>query len=104
MHDIAAPIPIRVLARILGLRDEHLPRLVELADKMLVDTEPEYVGDRAYEGERDEDRYFALRKPVGAELCALGREYYADRRAAPPRRRAVADRERPPRRLPALRA
>ena len=47
VHDIAAPIPIRVLARILGLRDEHLPRLVELADKMLVDTEPEYVGDRA---------------------------------------------------------
>ena len=83
VHDIAAPIPIRVLARILGLRDEHLPRLVELADKMLVDTEPEYVGDRAYEGERDEDRYLPFGSPWAAELCALGREYYADRRAAP---------------------
>ena len=83
VHDIAAPIPIRVLARILGLRDEHLPRLVELADKMLVDTEPEYVGERAYEGEREEDRYLPFGSPWAAELCALGREYYADRRAAP---------------------
>lgn len=83
VHDIAAPIPIRVLARILGLEDEHLPRLVELGDKMLVDTEPEYVGELAFQGERDEDRYLPFGSPFAAELCALGREYYGDRRAQP---------------------
>jgi cytochrome P450 len=83
VHDVAAPIPIRVLARILGLADEHLPRLVELGDKLLVDTEPDYVGERAFEGERPEDRYKPFGSPWAEELCALGREYYGDRRAHP---------------------
>lgn len=83
VHDIAAPIPIRVLARILGLADEHLPRLVELGDKLLVDTEPDYVGELAYQGEREEDRYLPFGSPWAEELCALGRGYYADRRAHP---------------------
>jgi cytochrome P450 len=83
VHEIAAPIPIRVLARILGLKDEHLPRLVELGDKMLVDTEPEYVGELAYHGEREEDRYLPFGSPFAEELCALGREYYGERRAHP---------------------
>jgi cytochrome P450 len=83
VHDVAAPIPIRVLAQVLGLSDEHLPRLVELGDKMLVDTEPDYVGARAFEGERPEDRYLPFGSPWAEELCALGREYYGDRRAHP---------------------
>jgi cytochrome P450 len=83
VHDIAAPIPIRVLARILGLSDEHLPRLVELGDKLLVDTEPDYVGELAFTGERDEDRYLPFGSPWAEELCALGRGYYAERRAHP---------------------
>lgn len=83
VHDIAAPIPIRVLARILGLESEHLPRLVELGDKLLVDTEPDYVGELAFAGEREEDRYLPFGSPWAEELCALGRGYYADRRAHP---------------------
>jgi cytochrome P450 len=83
VHEIAAPIPIRVLGRILGLDDEHLSRLVELGDRMLVDTEPEYVGERAFQGEREEDRYLPFGSPWAEELCALGREYYDERRAHP---------------------
>lgn len=83
VHEVAAPIPIRVLARLLGLSDEHLPRLVELGDKLLVDTEPDFVGERAFEDERPEDRYLPFGSPWAEELCALGREYYADRRAEP---------------------
>ncbi len=83
VHDVAAPIPIRVLGRILGLSDEHLPRLVELGDRMLVDTEPEYVGELAFAGERPEDRYLPFGSPWAEELCALGREYYGERREHP---------------------
>jgi len=83
VHEVAAPIPIRVLAKLLGLSDEHLPRLVELGDKLLVDTEPDFVGERAFEGERPEDRHLPFGSPWAEELCALGREYYADRRAHP---------------------
>src|SRR5215218_2844835 len=35
--ELAAPIPIRVLARVMGLPEETLPRLVELGDRLLVD-------------------------------------------------------------------
>ena len=83
VHEIAAPIPIRVLARILGLEDEHLPRLVELGDRLLVDTEPDYVGELAFRGERPEDRYLPFGSPWAEELCALGRQYYETRRETP---------------------
>ncbi len=83
VHELAAPIPIRVLARLLGLPDEQLPRLIELGDRLLVDTDPEIVGDAAYHGERPEDRYKPFGSPWADELCALGRDHYAERRAQP---------------------
>ncbi|MGH2856833.1 MAG: cytochrome P450 [Solirubrobacteraceae bacterium] len=83
VHELAAPIPIRVLAHILGLPDEDLPQLIALGDRLLVDTEPEYVGDLAFGQERPEDRYRPFGSPWAQELCAIGRGYYADRRECP---------------------
>lgn len=82
-HDVAAPIPIRVLAHGLGLPDEILPQLVELGDRLLIDTEPEFVGELAFEREREEDRYKPFGSPWAEELCSIGRAFYADRRAWP---------------------
>lgn len=81
--ELAAPIPIRVLAHVLGLPEEILPRLIELGDRLLVDTEPEFVGELAFAGEREQDRYKPFGSPWAEELCAIGRAYYADRRACP---------------------
>ncbi|MGH2893238.1 MAG: cytochrome P450, partial [Solirubrobacteraceae bacterium] len=83
VEELAAPIPIRVLAHMLGLPEEQLPRLIELGDRLLVDTDPEIVGDAAYHGERPEDRYKPFGSPWADELCALGRDHYAQRRAQP---------------------
>jgi cytochrome P450 len=83
IEELAAPIPIRVLGHLLGLPEELLPRLVELGDRLLVDTEPDFVGDAAYRGERPEDRYKPFGSPWADELCGLGRQFYADRRAEP---------------------
>jgi cytochrome P450 len=83
VEGLAAPIPIRVLSKLLGLPDELLPRFVELGDRLLVDTDPEIVGDAAYQGERPEDRYKPFGSPWAEELCALGRQFYADRRTEP---------------------
>ena len=83
VHELAAPIPIRVLGRVLGLPDEVLPQLVALGDRLLVDTDPEYVGEHAFSGELEEHRYKPFGSPWADELCALGRAYYADRRACP---------------------
>ena len=83
VHELAAPIPIRVLAHILGLPEEILPHLIDLGDRLLVDTDPEYVGEHAYVGECDEYRYKPFGSPWADELCAIGREFYANRRTCP---------------------
>jgi cytochrome P450 len=83
VHELAAPIPIRVLGEILGLPDEQLPMLIHLGDRLLVDTDPDIVGELAYTGERDEDRYKPFGSPWAEELCALGRAHYAERRECP---------------------
>jgi cytochrome P450 len=83
VHELAAPIPIRVLAHVLGLSDEDLPRLIELGDRLLVDTDPDYVGDLAFAHEREEDRFKPFGSPWAEELCTIGRRYYADRRDCP---------------------
>ncbi|HKO26752.1 MAG TPA: cytochrome P450 [Solirubrobacteraceae bacterium] len=83
VHELAAPIPIRVLAHVLGLPEEILPRLIKLGDRLLVDTDPEYVGEHAYGGEREEDRYKPFGSPWADELCSIGREFYEDRRRCP---------------------
>jgi cytochrome P450 len=81
--ELAAPIPIRVLGHILGLPDSQLGRLIELGDRLLVDTEPDYVGSLAFSGEQDEFRYKPFGSPWADELCALGRAHYAERRECP---------------------
>jgi len=83
VSELAAPIPIRVLAHVLGLPEEDLPHLIELGDRLLIDTEPEFVGELAFGAEREEDRYKPFGSPWADELCAIGRAYYADRRACP---------------------
>ncbi len=83
VHELAAPIPIRVLAHQLGLPEEDIPHLIALGDRLLVDTDPEFVGELAYQTEREQDRYKPFGSPWAEELCAIGRAYYADRRACP---------------------
>jgi cytochrome P450 len=83
VHELAAPVPIRVLAHVLGLPDEDLPHLIALGDRLLVDTDPEYVGELAFAPERPEDRYRPFGSPWAQELCAIGQAYYADRRSRP---------------------
>ena len=72
-----------MLAHILGLPDEDLPKLIELGDRLLVDTDPEYVGELAFAEERAEDRYKPFGSPWAEELSTIGRAYYADRRSCP---------------------
>jgi cytochrome P450 len=83
VHELAAPIPVRVLAHVLGLPDQDLPQLIALGDRLLVDTDPEYVGELAFAQERPEDRYKPFGSPWAEELCTIGRAYYADRRTCP---------------------
>ena len=80
---LSAPIPIRVLAHILGLPDEHLDRLVRLGDMMLVSSEPSYLLDEFPDANPDDYRFMPFGSPAAQELCEIGRQYYAERRSEP---------------------
>jgi cytochrome P450 len=83
VHDIAAVIPIRALGHMLGVPDEHLARLVELGDRMIIDTDPEIAHVLAGSPEAEAFKYQPFGSEAAAELCALGRPLIAERQACP---------------------
>jgi cytochrome P450 len=83
VHDIAAVIPIRALGHMLGVPEEHLGRLVELGDRMIIDTDPEIAHVLAGSPEAEAFKYQPFGSEAAAELCALGRPLIAERQACP---------------------
>ena len=80
---VAKEVPIRVLARIMGLPGAELDRFIDLGDRLIANTDPE-VTDVVW-GRDDTDAYrrFPFRSPYGKQLWDLGREIVRDRLAAP---------------------
>ena len=72
-----------MLGHLLGVPEEHLDRLVELGDAMLVDTDPELARVLAGSAEHDRYRFEPFGSPDAEELCAIGRGVYAERRVHP---------------------
>lgn len=76
---VAQEVPIRVLARIMGLPDDHLEEFVDLGDKLIANTDPE-ITDVVW-GRDDTDAYrkFPFRSPYGKQLWDMGRELVKER-------------------------
>jgi len=83
VHDIAALIPIRVLGTILGLPPEQFDRLIELGDRMIIDSDPEIAIHVAGSPEAEAFKYMPFGSEAAAELCAMGRQTIDARRGAP---------------------
>jgi len=83
VHDIARVIPIRALGHMLGVPEEHLARLVELGDRMIIDTDPEIAHILAGSPEAEAFKYQPFGSEAAAELCALGRPLIEDRQRCP---------------------
>jgi cholest-4-en-3-one 26-monooxygenase len=66
VEEIAGPIPIRVLGHMLGVPDEHLDKLVELGDRMLVPTDPDLTPPTTLTPEQS--KYLPFGSEAGAEL------------------------------------
>jgi cytochrome P450 len=79
----AKEVPIRVLARIMGLPEDDLDRFIDLGDRLIANTDPD-VTDVVW-GRDDTDAYrkFPFRSPYGKQLWDLGREVVAERLRAP---------------------
>ena len=76
---VAKEVPIRVLARIMGLPPDDLDRFIDLGDRLIANTDPD-ITDVVW-GRDDTDAYrrFPFRSPYGKQLWDLGREIVADR-------------------------
>ena len=80
---VAKEVPIRVLARIMGLPEVSLDEFIDLGDRLIANTDPD-VTDVVW-GRDDTDAYrrFPFRSPYGKQLWDLGRQVVAGRLAEP---------------------
>ncbi len=80
---VAKEVPIRVLAKVMGLPADDLPLFIDLGDKLIANTDPE-ITDVVW-GRDDTDAYrrFPFRSPYGKQLWDLGRDIVRDRLKAP---------------------
>jgi len=80
---IAKEVPIRVLAKIMGLPTDDLPLFIDLGDRLIANTDPE-ITDVVW-GRDDTDAYrrFPFRSPYGKQLWDLGRDIVRDRLRSP---------------------
>ena len=80
---VAKEVPIRVLARVMGLPEAALDQFIDLGDRLIANTDPE-ITDVVW-GRDDTDAYrrYPFRSPYGKQLWDLGREVVRDRLRAP---------------------
>ena len=83
VEEISRELPIRVLARIMGVPDQDLPMCVELGDAMIAQADPEYSRAVIDKEDTSEYRLLPFRSPAAVELMAYGHDLAEQRRADP---------------------
>jgi cytochrome P450 len=83
VEEISRELPIRVLARIMGVPDEDLPMCVELGDAMIAQADPEYSRAVMDKEDTSEYRLLPFRSPAAVELMSYGHRLADERRAEP---------------------
>jgi cytochrome P450 len=80
---VAKEVPIRVLARVMGLPAADLDLFIDLGDRLIANTDPD-ITDVVW-GRDDTDAYrrFPFRSPYGKRLWDLGRQLVKERLADP---------------------
>jgi len=83
VEHVSRELPIRVLARIMGVPDQDLPMCIELGDAMIAQADPEY--SRAVIDKEDTSAYRLLpfRSPAAVELMEYGHGLAVERRREP---------------------
>jgi cytochrome P450 len=80
---VAKDVPIRVLARIMGLPQSRLGQFIDLGDRLIANTDPDITDVVWGRDDTDAFRLFPFRSPYGKQLWDLGREVVRERVGAP---------------------
>jgi cytochrome P450 len=80
---VAKEVPIRVLARIMGLPEANLDQFIDLGDRLIANTDPDLTDVVWGRDDTDAYRFYPFRSPYGKQLWDLGREIVRDRLTAP---------------------
>jgi cytochrome P450 len=83
IEEIAKELPIRVLARLLGVPDEDTGRLIDWGDRMIANTDPDFADVLHDSPESERYRLVPFRSPAALELFEYGHRVAAERRARP---------------------
>lgn len=83
VHHVAKEVPIRVLARIMGLPEAQLDEFIELGDRLIANTDPEITDVVWGRDDTDEYRRYPFRSPYGKQLWEVGRELMRERAPRP---------------------
>ena len=81
--NVAKEIPIRVLARIMGLPEANLDQFIDLGDRLIANTDPDLTDVVWGRDDTDAYRLFPFRSPYGKQLWDLGREIVRDKLRQP---------------------
>jgi cytochrome P450 len=81
--NVAKEIPIRVLARIMGLPEANLDLFIDLGDRLIANTDPDLTDVVWGRDDTDPYRFFPFRSPYGKQLWDLGRDIVRDKLRKP---------------------
>jgi len=79
VHEVAAELPMRVFAEMLGAPAEDRRYIVELGDRLLGTSDPEFASSE----ELEKNRHLPFSSPVALEMFEYGRKLATARRGDP---------------------
>jgi cytochrome P450 len=83
IEEIAKELPIRVLARLLGVPERDNDRLIDWGDRMIANTDPEFAEVLLDSPESEAYRLIPFRSPAALELFEYAHAIAAERRKSP---------------------
>ena len=74
VKEISADLPIQVLARMLGVPEDHTGQLIDWGNQMIGNTDPDYVDVLATDAASERYKHLPFRSPAAIEVFEYGRE------------------------------